>query len=786
MTSTIRRRLAVSTAIAVLAPAMALLPTMVLAQAGAAPGDAPPAEIALPTVNIIGSSPLLGSGIDRNKLPAETSVLNSGDIARNGTPNTLRALNEQVGGVNLNSASGNPDQPTLLYHGFEVSPLLGTPQGLAVYVNGARFNDAFGDTVNWDLIPSIAVDQLNLEGPNPVFGLNALGGSVSVQLKNGFTYHGGEATLYGGSFGRVVGEFQYGKQSGNVSAYVAATERHQDGWRNLQSSDIQSFYGDLGWRGDRSEVHFNLTLANSVLNGPGTSPVELLAADPAAQFTAPNQVANRYLAANLQGSFDVSSTTSVQALAYYRYLLQRVVNSNAPNDVPANDGSGLLVNRNGDFSTTRGGGFIPDFLNGGQYSELDNQTTNTNSYGASVQATNTGDVFGLKNHLVGGFSFDGAQTEFGATARLGGLTPLDRVFIGPGIVIDEPGVNTPVRLATSNAYYGLYFSDTLNATRRLAVTVSGRFNAAQVDLSDQGGGNLTGQHTYNRFNPAVGATYQVAPWLTAYAGYSEANRAPTPAELSCAGPADSCSLANFFTGDPNLKQVVAHSVEAGLRGTVRPAEDVRIAYNVGLFRTTLDDDIAFINSVDLGRAFFQNVGQTRRQGVDAGVQVKTPRWLAYVNYSYTDATYQSSFVESAGNNPQADANGNLTIRPGNRLPGVPANQIKFGGNYKVTDKWTVGAAGIYQSGQYLFGDRANLTPRLPGFVTLNLNTQYQLTPNIQLFGLVENANAAKYYTYGTFSPTSSVFLAQAPNATNPRSYSLAAPIGGFGGMRVTF
>lgn len=168
------------------------------------------------------------------------------------------------------------------------------------------------------------------------------------------------------------------------------------------------------------------------------------------------------------------------------------------------------------------------------------------------------------------------------------------------------------------------------------------------------------------------------------------------------------------------------------------------------------------------------------------MQVKTPRWLAYASYSYTDATYQSSFVEAAGNNPRADANGNIAIRPGNRLPGVPANQLKFGGNYRVTDKWTVGAAGIYQSGQYLFGDRANLTPRLPGFVTLNLDTQYQLTPNIQLFGLVENANAARYYTYGTFSPTSSVSLAQAPNATNPRSYSLAAPIGGFGGVRVTF
>ena len=768
---------------ALLSLCASLPPTGALAQA--AGGVAAP-EVNLPTVNIVGTSPLLGAGIDRNKLPAATNVLNSGDISRDGTPNALRALDEQVGGVNLDSASGNPDQPTLLYHGFEVSPLQGTPQGLAVYVNGARFNDAFGDTVNWDLIPSIAIGQINLEGPNPVFGLNALGGSLSVQLKDGFTYHGGEADLYGGSFGRIVGEVQYGKQVGNVGTYVAATEQHEDGWRDLQSSDIQNFYGDIGWRGDRAEVHLNLSLANSVLNGPGTSPIELLAADPAALFTAPNLIADRYAAVELHGNYNVTDSTSIQALAYYRYLLQRLTNGNVSTDVPANDGSGLLVDSNGAYSTTRGGALIPDFLSGGPYSQLNNQTTNTNSYGASVQVTNTDDVLGLKNHLVGGFSFDGAQTEFGATALVGGLVGPDRVFAGPGVTIDEPGTNTPVRLATSDAYYGFFASDTLNLTPLLAVTASGRFNAAEIDLSDQGGGSLTGQHTYNRFNPAIGATYQFASWLTAYAGYSEANRAPTPAELSCASAADDCSLANFFTGDPSLKQVVAHSWEAGIRGTVRPAAGTRITYNLGLFHTTLDDDIAFVNSTTLNRAFFQNVGQTLRQGVDAGVQLKTPRWLAYVDYSYTDATYQSGFVESAGSNPQADANGNITIQPGDRLPGVPANQVKFGVYYKVTDTWTVGAVGIYQSGQYLFGDPSNLTPRLPGFLTLNLNTQYQLLPNLQLFGLIENVNDARYYTYGTFSPTSSIFVAQAPNATNPRSYSPAAPIGGYGGVRVTF
>ena len=752
---------------------------------GEAVAQTAPPVISLPPVEVIGASPLIGSGIDRNTVPAETQVLNSNDLKREGTPNLVNSLNQQVGGVTLNSGSGNPFQPTFFYHGYAASPLQGTPQGLAVYVNGVRFNQPFGDTVDWDLIPNIAIDKVNIEGSNPVFGLNALGGSVNIQLKNGFTWQGFEGDVSGGSFGQVQGEFQYGLQAGDTSTYVAGTVLHQNGWRDLQSTNLQNIYGDIGWRGHGSELHLNVTGAHSVLNGPGTSPVELLAVDPSAQFTAPNQVSNQYGAVSLTGDFSLSDTTSIQAVTYYRYFLQRVINGNAPNDTPCDDGSGFLC-FDGGVSTTLGGAFIPDFLNGGPYSELDNQTTNTNAYGASVQVTNTNDVFGLKNHFVAGTSFDGAQTMFSATSFIGGLTALDRVFIGPGVVIDEPGTNSPVRVGISNATYGLYLADTLNLTPQLAVTLSGRFNAAQVDLSDQNGGDLSGNHSYNHFNPAGGVTYRFAPWLTAYAGYAVANRAPTPAELSCAGPQNSCSLANFFVGDPDLQQVVSHTEEAGIRGVFEPFEGANLSYNVALFRSTLDNDIAFINSVTQGRAFFANIGQTRRQGIDAGLQLKTDRWLAYINYSYINATYRSGFVELAGNNPAGDADGNLAVQPGNRLPGIPAHQVKLGVYYKATDKWTVGATAIAASSAYLFGDEANLTPPLPGYFTLNLSTSYQVTEHVQLFAWAENITNARYYTFGTFSPTSSVFIAQAPGATNPRSYSPAAPIGGFGGVRVTF
>ena len=619
-----------------------------------------------------------------------------------------------------------------------------------------------------------------------MFGLNALGGALNVQMKNGFTYHGAEVDASGGSFNQAQGEFQYGRQDGDTSAYVAGSALYQGGWRDLQSSSIQNLYADLGWRNASAEIHLNLTYSNSVLNGPGTSPIELLEADRRAQFTAPNAISNTYYAASLNGNFDLSTHTSIQALAYYRHFLQEVVNGNAPNDGPCDDGSGLLCTDDGNVSTTTGGVPIPDFLNGGPYSELDTQTTTTNAYGASVQVNNTDRVFGLPNNFVAGFSFDGAHNDFTAQSYIGGLTELDRVFIGPGVLLDEPGSNIPVNVSITNATYGVYFADTMNLTDQLALTLSGRYNNAQINLTDNNGGDLSGNHTYDHFNPAIGLTYRFSPQLTAYGGYAVTNRTPTPAELSCAGPDNSCSLANFFVGDPDLQQVIAKTFELGIRGTLVPAAGATVSYSVALFHSDLDNDIAFINSVTQGRAYFANIGETRREGVDLSAQLTTERWTAYAAYSYINASYQSGFVEASGSNPAADPDGNITVTKGNRLPGIPASQLKLGAYYKVNDQWTVGGTLVAASGSYLIGDEANLTPKLPGYYTLGLSTTYQLSKNVQLFAWVENVTDQNYYTFGTFSPTDSIFLAQAPNATNPRSYSPAAPVGGFGGVRVTF
>ena len=758
-----------------LAAALAVTPA-----AGAAPATPPPIEVS--------AAPIVPTGIDLAAAPAASQTLGGAALEPNGTPDPLAALNQQAAGVSLQNAAANPYQPNLVYHGFDLSSLQGTPQGLAVYVNGMRFNQAFGDTLDWELLAPLAIADLTIEDANPAFGLNALGGALVVRMKNGFDDPGGRVDISGGSFGRIGATAEYGRQSGDWAVYGAATERHEAGWRDDQSSDIQDFYGDLGARLPGSEFHVSIIVAHAVLNGPGTAPVQLIAADPAAQYTAPNLIANQY--ARLSASLDhmIGAHDSLRALAYYDYFRQRVANGNAPNDLPCVGNPGFLCQDGGTGapSTTTGGTPIPNFTGNAYYSELDQQTTVTNGYGASLILTDRRHLSGHANRLVAGFEFDGAQTGFGGAGLIGGITPVSRIFIGPGVTIDEPGTNIPVSVAIGNAAYGAYLADTFHVTAKLALSASARVNLAVVDLTDREGGALSGYHTFLHVNPAIGASYQLTPLLRVYAGYSEANRAPTPAELSCAGPADACSLANFFVADPSLKQVVAHRFEAGLAGEFLLPHGASLRYDLDWYRTMLSDDIAFITAPTQGRAYFANIGDVLRQGVDLGLHLDTGPVRAWLLYSHVLATYRNGFTESGGANPYANANGTIAVLPGDHLPGIAADTLRLGFDWQATRRWSIGVSALAVGPSYLYGDSANLDKKLPAYAVLNLITRYRLSPTVELFGTVENLTDQRYYTYGTYTQLGSVQVAQAPGLTNPRSYSLAAPIGGFVGIRVRF
>jgi outer membrane receptor protein involved in Fe transport len=760
---------------------------------------------------IIDITPLSHSGLKLATWPHNVQVFSARDIQVNGVANLTAALDKKATGVNLVNSQANPYQPTILYHGFEISPIQGTPAGLSVYVDGARFNQTFGDTALWSTLPDEAIASLSVADGNPAFGLNALGGAINVRMKTGFSDPGGEAELSGGSFSQVRGNIEYGKQAGNTAGYVDVSAAHEAGWRDLQSSDLQNFYGDLGWRGAHAELHVNAALANSTLNGPGSVPVELLAADPSAQFTGPNGIADRAMKFSTTLNASLTADTSVQTVIYYDYLLEHLYNGNGPNDLPCGPGPDAPYLCQGGpgnpVSTDRGGNPIPNFAPAadayGYYadSQLDLNTTNTNGYGASAQITNNTPLFSLKNRLTAGLGYDGGFTKYDANAYDGGIST-SRVFTTPGGIpapgysIDEPGT-VPVGVVIRNAYYGVYATDTLNLTDRFAITAGGRFNIANIALHDQDppdpnapGAGLTGRHDYTRFNPAIGATYNITPLLTVYGGYSEANAAPTPAELSCASPQDSCSLANFLSGDPDLKQIVSKTFEAGLRGALAGPVGTILSYDGDYYHSTTNDDIEFLQSPfnPIGSGYFSNVGNVLRAGFDLGAHLDAANWHLYASYSRTNATFGDSFIEQS-NNPDADANGNITVAKGDHLPGIPENLFKFGADVNVTRRWTVGFSANAQTSAFLYGDEANLTPPLPGYFTADIDTSYQLTRRLKLFASVDNVTAAKYYQYGTFSPTGAgggVFIAQAPNYSNPRSYSIAAPIAATGGIKLNF
>ncbi len=774
------RRLAPLKTLALL---LAFAPRLALAQAAPEGQPAPPTTT-LPTTEVIGTTPLLGVGISRDKLPETTQSLTPGDLTRQGPANLTQTLNERVPGVTTADVAASPFQPDLFFRGFDASPVIGTPQGLAVYQNGVRINEPFGDNVNWDLVPDFAINRSNLFTANPVFGLNALGGAIALEMKNGFTNSGGQAELSGGSFGQIQSTLEYGAHVGNFASYIGGKVVSQEGYREHSSSSLHQLYGDLGAMGEAATVHVNFTGASNLINSVGPVPVELLDQSRAAVYTTPQTARNNLAFLSANGSYSFTDTLSLQGVAYYRSFNQQVANGNTSDAQPCTTPANTLCLGNGTtvlFDTQ--GQPIPNFLNGAPAGELDDTSTHSTGIGGSLQMTETGQLLDRGNHFILGGSIDHGDVNFRTSSELGIIQP-NLLVSGAGFFIDQPdGEIAPVNLDTTNTYYGLYATDTLDVTEKLAVTASGRYNLALIRLTDLAGTQLNGDHHFSHFNPAIGATYKVLPNLTAFAGFSEANRAPTPGELACADPARPCVLDNFLVSDPNLQQVVTHTYELGLRGGFAPVEEGKITWNVSLYRTDSFDDILNVPSELTGHGFFTNVGTTRRQGVDAGLNYRSPHWFAYLGYSYLDATFQSPVTLSSPNNPFADANGNIFVKPGDRLPSLPQHQVKAGADYNLTEDWKVGGDLIIASDQFLRGDEANQNPTLPGYFVVNLHTSYQVTDNVELFGIINNLFNRQYDTFGAFFQTDQIpFL----NLSDPRTVTPAAPLGIFVGMRVTF
>ncbi|HEY0230262.1 MAG TPA: TonB-dependent receptor [Dokdonella sp.] len=749
--------------------------------AGAHAADAPPAGASedvttLDLVNVVGVSAVAGTDIAANKLPYNVQSIDDSALQRAQTLDLTDFMNRHLAGVTTNAAAGNPLQPDVQFRGFTATPLLGGSEGMSVYLDGVRVNEVFGDTVNWDLIPEASIERVSLfAGSNPVFGLNTLGGAISLQTKTGFSDPGTRFEFYGGSFGRTDATFETSGNSGQWGWYLMGNRFDEDGWRNESPSNARNFYGTLSWRGDDASFDLHLGHADTDLAGSGATPAQALAQNWKTIFTA-DETHNKLDLVSGQGSFNFNEATKLSFTLFHREVKTLSYNGDISDfdacdddDEILCDGGKPILDQNGD-TVSSGYDAINNIGHRSQKSD-----------GGTVQLTFDQPIAGMQNQLVTGIDYSKGRLSYHSTLEVAVLQA-NHITTDPGLFIPDDALSVDSHTRST----GFYATDTLSITDKLALTLSGRSNHTRTTINDPTGDNpdLDGKHGFSRFNPAAGITYQ---WNTAfnfYGGYSESTRAPTPVELTCADPDAPCKLPNDFVSDPPLKQVVAKSWEGGLRGAFGAGSSDRINWHFGLFRTTNADDILFQSTggSQSNEGFFANVGDTRRQGIEASL---SGTWLDkrldwYANYTYLEATYLTGFSENSANHPDADDDGLIFVRKGDRIPGLPRHSLKLGADFALTQALSIGGDVIANSGQYLRSDEANLLGETAGYALLNLRASYTFNEHFSVFARVDNVWDRRYVTFGTLGDPTDVY----PSFDDSRFYGPGQPRAGWVGFRV--
>ena len=766
------------------------LPAFAQAQA---PAPAPAASAASPPrVEVVAPALLPGIGISRNRLPFTVEQLSSDVINNENAVSLPELMGQRLPSVNVNEIQGNPFQPDVNFRGFSASPLLGTPQGLSVFLDGVRVNEAFGDVINWDLLPQAAIADLTLmPGSNPLYGLNTLGAAIAMRTKSGNTHPGGVIEAYGGSFGRVSGQFEVGRAfDDGWHAYAAGTWFDENGWRDYSPSRVGQLFAKLGRRTGQYDVDLSFVGADTDLVGNGLVPQSLLAQTPTGIFTRPDQTKNQLSMVTLAGNMLLPNGSELSGTLYYRRVRTRTFNGDV----------------NDDFEDEVDNGAVdapPAVANQGK--------TQQSSSGAAVQWS----VSTRANQMAFGASYDGSRSSFQQGSALGVFDPTRAV-----IQTDPFEIENSLDGQVSN--FGLYATDTITVLPNLFVTVSGRYNAAEVKMQDTGPSApaLDGKHRYSSFNPALGASYEWLPALTVYGGFAQGSRAPSPIELGCADPANPCTLPNALASDPPLNQVITRTFELGLRGRIGD----KIRWNAGLFQATNTDDILFVGTTT-SAGYFTNFGKTRRQGLELGASGNNGPLEWGASYSYIKATYQSNACIVSQNNstrgtssacsPQDPGNPGvyagddlIAVTPGDRMPGVPTQTLKLIGSYAVNEHWRIGAQLVAYSSIFVRGNENNkhepgtytdlngitrtfLGPGYaPGYAVLNLSTRYAVSSDVEIYARIANVFNRQYAAAGALAENpfnaSGEFEADPGLWQRETFYAPGAPRAAWVGLRYRF
>jgi len=686
-------------------------------------------ESELPEVRVIATTPVGGTTIPIKKFTSNVQTVSQSDMPQ-GVQSAADLLNYAIGSVNLNDTQGNPYVVDLNYRGFTSSPVLGTPQGLSVFLDGMRINEPFGDTVAWDLVPQIAIANATLiPGSNPVYGLNTLGGAVALTTKSGFSSPGTKASLTLGSHMRRTLDGEQGGHTENTDYYVAASLHNDDGWAIYNPSQVRQFFGKTGFQDDERNIDLSIMYSDNRLHGNQTVPVSMLNRAKYG-YTHSDYTNTQALALNLKGNLELGQNESIAGNIYYRYIKRDILNSNLNDDISNQNISNCASSS--------------DCI----ASNLLAQSTQ-NIFGTNLQWSNNEKLWGKDQVFTMGLNVEYGHTSFSNNGQYA-YVDSSNGMVGVGDYASQASVKS------TNTRAGLFVTDTFDTSDRLSLTASGRYDYAGIsldgssctsdDLCGLSGNNsytsVTGTHHYQRLNPSLGASYQLSPQTTGFANYAEGFRTPSAIELACADKNNPCSgIPNAFGADPSLRAVVSKTIEIGMRGNIGD----EFGWRAALFRTELSNDILF-NLSSVATGYFSNVGKTLRQGIEFGAQGKSGAFDYAVNTSWISATFESTFDVA---NP-ANTSTNPTAQPGDYIPGIPAFILKTRIGYAISADDHVAISTLTQSSQYARGDENNADPtgKVPGFTVVKLDGSHRLDKRLELFGGISNLFDKQYANFG--------------------------------------
>ena len=791
-----------SALVAAAVAALTVFPAVGIAQAPQPPptppatGTPPPEPpVFATTVTVIEAAPLPGLDLPLEKLPAPVQLASAADIERSGALDLSSYLARRINGVFVNEIQSNPYQPDINYRGYTASPLLGTPQGISVYLDGVRLNQPFGDVVSWDMIPRLAISTTTvMPGSNPLFGLNTLGGALAIETKDGMSAPGTRVQALYGSDARRSMELEHGGQrSGGLHWYVAGNLFAEDGWRDDSPSEVRQLFGKVGKRGTAGEVAFTAGYADNSLNGNGLQEAAFLEREPASVYTKPDITDNRAIFLNATGSRTFSRKLSVSGSLYYRDIKTHAFNGDINEDsldqaiyqpTPAERAALAAAGYTG-FPTSGANASNTPFpywrclanvLLQDEPAETCNGLINTSDTtqrngGGFAQLTRRDTFTGGTNQFTAGGGYDRSTVGFVQQTELGYLNP-DRSITGvdafadgeTGGEVDGEPFDTRVNLDGAIQTFSLYATNTATFGRSWAVTLSGRYNRSAVRNRDRitpggGPGSLDGDHTFDRLNPAAGVTFSPTSSVNLYAGYSEGSRAPTSIELGCADPGQPCKLPNAMAGDPPLEQVVTRTWEGGARGSYRGFN-----WSAGAFRAGNRDDILFVLSDQTGFGYFRNFGETRRQGLELGVHRTAGRMSGGVGYTFLAATFQSGETVNGESNSSNDAaqdgapglEGAIEIEPGTHMPLIPRHLFKAFADVEVTTRLGLDVDVLAVSASYARGNENTLHEpdgtyylgpgSIDGYAVVNLGVRYRVVPWLRVLAHISNLFDTRYST----------------------------------------